>query len=473
MQQLSATDAAFLHLETPRTPMHIGSVAIYDQSTVPGGVVTFKSILAMMEQRLGLARSFTERLVRVPLGLDHPYWVSDPDFDLEYHVRHIALPKPGDWRQLWIQVARLHSRPLDLERALWEITVIEGLDNLDGVPPGSYAMVSKVHHCAIDGVSGQEITAAIHDLEPAGSVHPDPPPVRQDSVPAGAELLGRAAINSITRPMRVPSLLRETVPAIGRFVRTVSKNDITVPAVPGRVPATRFNGKVSAHRVVAGTRFELAEIKAIKNTVPGATINDTVLCICAGALRRYLDFHDELPVDSLTAMAPVSVRAEEEKGTAGNQVTAMVVRLRTDLDDDGERLGAIHTATRESKELTNAVGARLMTDYNQFVPAATAGLAARLATRLAANSTRPMVNCTITNVPGPQIPLYSAGARMVDMYGIGPVVDGLGLFLPILSYCGAVTIGVTSCREMMPDPERFVQFLDESFDGLRTAVLDE
>ncbi len=469
MQQLSAQDASFLHLESQRTPMHIGSVAIYDQGSVEGGVVTFKSILAMMEERLGMARSFTERLVHVPMKVDYPYWVSDPDFDLEYHVRHIALPKPGDWRQLWIQVARLVSRPLDLERPLWEFTVVEGLDNLDGIPTGAYAIVSKIHHCAVDGVSGQEITAAIHDLEPDTPLT-DPPLVRTDNVPTRAELLGRAAVNSIRQPLRVPSLIRETIPALGRLAQVASKDDVHLPAVPGRVPVTRFNQKVSPHRVISGKRFDLDDIKAIKNTVQGATINDAVLTICAGGIRRYLEHHGELPEESLTAMAPISVRAENEQSDAGNHVAAMVVRLRTDIADDVERLSAIREASKESKELTNAVGARLMTDYTEFVPAATAALASRLATRLAVNTNRPVVNCVISNVPGPQIPLYAASARLIDMYGFGPLVDGLALFIPVLSYCGGITIGVTSCREIMPDPERFMLCIEESFEELKAGV---
>ena len=469
MQQLSAQDASFLHLESQRTPMHIGSVAIYDQGSVEGGVVTFKSILAMMEERLGMARSFTERLVHVPMKVDYPYWVSDPDFDLEYHVRHIALPKPGDWRQLWIQVARLVSRPLDLERPLWEFTVVEGLDNLDGIPTGAYAIVSKIHHCAVDGVSGQEITAAIHDLEPDTALT-DPPLVRTDNVPTRVELLGRAAVNSIRQPLRVPSLIRETIPALGRLAQVASKDDVHLPAVPGRVPVTRFNQKVSPHRVISGKRFDLDDVKAIKNTVLGATINDAVLTICAGGIRRYLEHHGELPEESLTAMAPISVRAESEQSDAGNHVAAMVVRLRTDIADDVERLSAMREATKESKELTNAVGARLMTDYTEFVPAATAALASRLATRLAVNTNRPVVNCVISNVPGPQIPLYAASARLIDMYGFGPLVDGLALFIPVLSYCGGITIGVTSCREIMPDPERFMLCIEESFEELKAGV---
>ena len=168
MQQLTGMDAAFLYAETPRAHMAGGGISIYDPSTAPGGRVTFKGILDHIDKRLHEARVFRQRLVRVPFDLDHPYWIEDPDFDLEFHVRHIALPEPGDWRQLCIQVARLVSRPLDLERPLWELYVIEGLDNVEGVPPGSFALVTKVHHAAIDGMSGMEMTSAIHDDEPTG-----------------------------------------------------------------------------------------------------------------------------------------------------------------------------------------------------------------------------------------------------------------------------------------------------------------
>lgn len=465
MKQLGGLDTTFLHMESPRTPMHIGSLNIYSQATAQDGLVTFKGILSMIEERLHLAGSFRERLVAVPMSLDNPYWIQDPDFDLEFHVRHVALPAPGDWRQLCIQVARLHSRPLDLDRPLWEFTVIEGLDNIAGIPKGSFAIASKVHHAAIDGVSGAEITAAIHEL----SADPEPVPApakrwKPERVPEPLELLARAGINNVRQPLRVPKLLVDTLPAL----RQLRSPDLDLPTAPKNVPKTRFGGKVTAHRVFEGRTFDLAGVKAMKNAVPGATVNDVVLTICGGAIRRYLDAHDELPESSLVAMAPVSVRSNDEKGSAGNKVAAMSVALRTDIVEPLARLEAVHATSQSAKELTHAVGAKLMTDYAEHLPSVTMAMASRLYSRL--GNRAPIFNCVITNVPGPQIPLYSAGAEMVATYGYGPILDGLGLFMPILSYNGRLSIGVTSCREMMPDPEFFASCIAATHDELALAA---
>ena len=228
MQQLSAQDASFVYLETPHTPMHIGSVGIYDPSTAPGGFVRFKDILRFIEQRLPGARSFRQRLVRVPFDLDHPYWIEDPEFDLEFHVRHIALPKPGDWRQLCIQVARLHARPMDLSKPLWEFTIIEGLDNIDGLPPGCFALVSKVHHAAIDGMSGVEMSAAVHDLDPAMAEPGKADTWRPDNMPKVAELLTRSYFNSLIQPMRVMETIGRSLPGMARLSAQVSKGDVSI-----------------------------------------------------------------------------------------------------------------------------------------------------------------------------------------------------------------------------------------------------
>src|SRR3954469_10642159 len=212
MQQLSAQDASFVYLETPHTPMHIGSVGIYDPSTAPGGFVRFKDVLNFIQSRLGGARSFRQRLVRVPFDLDHPYWVEDGNFDLEFHVRHIALPKPGDWRQLCIQVARLHSRGIDLNHPLWEVYVIEGLDNVEGVPPGSYALLQKTHHAAVDGVSGMEIMSALNDLSPV-SLPPEPETEwKPETAPDQWSLLARAGFNNAMRPMHFARVMGRTMP---------------------------------------------------------------------------------------------------------------------------------------------------------------------------------------------------------------------------------------------------------------------
>jgi WS/DGAT/MGAT family acyltransferase len=464
MRQLSGMDASFVYLEAPRAPMHIGSVAIYDPSTAPGGAVTFKGILDHIRGRMPLVPSYREKLARVPLDLDHPYWIDDPDFDLEFHVRHIALPKPGDWRQLCIQTARLHARALDLDRPLWEFYVIEGLDNVEGVPPGSFALVSKVHHAAIDGVSGAEMTAVIHDLTPDAADPAVPDTFAPGRVPNAMELLSRAGFNNTMQPLRFARLARRT----GRqLVRNLGAMRGSVAAAP----RTRFSGVITPHRVVEGRSFDLAEMKRIKSAVPGATINDAVVAVVTGALRAYLESKGELPDQPMQAMAPISVRTEGESGTMGNQVSAMTVELPTTSVDPLDRLKTVHANTTRSKEMTNAIGARTLSDYQQFVPWALAGLATRTASRFSlANRTSMPINTVITNVPGPQMPLYMAGAEMVSLFGMGPVTDGMGIIHPVFSYNGKISISVTSCREMMPDPASYAECLQASFDELSEAT---
>jgi diacylglycerol O-acyltransferase / wax synthase len=470
MEQLSGQDASFVYLETPSTPMHIGSVGIYDPSTAPGGKVRFKDILAHIESRLGAARSFRQKLVRVPLNLDHPYWIEDENFDLEYHVRHIALPAPGDWRQLCIQVARLHARPLDLSKPLWEFTIVEGLDNIEGIPKGCFALVAKVHHAAIDGLSGVEMSAAVHDIAPM-PIAPVVSAWKAEKSPPVAELLFRTWINSLRQPVRFAETLWNTIPGVARLTKEVAGGDVSLKGAR-MAPKTFLNGKVSSHRVFDGVALSLPDIRAIKDAMPGATVNDVVLTIIGGGLRDYMLSRDALPKESMSAMAPISVRDEKEKGAMGNLVSAMVVGLGTHLADPAKRFAYIHSEAKNSKAMTNAVGARTLTEYSQLVPSGLAGLAARLYTRLGiANAHAPVFNCIATNTPGSRIPLYFAGAKMIKMMGTGPIFDGMGLFNSIYSYADDVVIAFTSDRAMMPDPAAYAHGLRRSFAALKMAMI--
>ncbi len=468
MQQLSGMDASFLYFETQNAPTHIGSFAIYDQSTAPEGKVSFKGILANIESRLHLARCFRQKLVHVPLDLDHPYWIEDPEFDIEFHVRHIALPHPGDWRQLCIQVARIHARPLDLSKPLWEMYIIEGLDNLEDTPPGSFAVLSKIHHAAIDGVSGAELATAIHDIEPKGAPTPPEKPWIPERKPSLLELGLRTAANNIRSPFRFASAMRHTAPGLARLFRGNPDEEVENS---GPVPRTRFNKPVSPHRVVEGRAFSLQEIRDVRKRVPGATVNDVILAVCSGAMRQYLQHHGELPEETLSAMAPISVRTKDDQGTAGNIISMMSVALHSNAADPLERLRKIHETTKSSKAQAAAVGARTMTDVTQFMPGMLAGLAARAYSRLGlANRVRPFLNTVITNVPGPQVPLYFTGAKMVSLFGLGPVADGMGLIHPVFSYSGRISISITACREQLPDPGFYAQCLQDSFDELYAAT---
>ncbi|MGI9592464.1 MAG: WS/DGAT/MGAT family O-acyltransferase [Myxococcota bacterium] len=470
MQQLSGLDATFLNMETGRTPLHVSGLGIYDQSSASEGLVTFKGILRNLEARLHLARCFRQKLATVPLGLDHPYWIEDPEFDLEFHVRHIALPTPGDWRQLCIQAARIHARPLDLAKPLWEMYVIEGLDGVEGLPKNSFAILTKIHHAAIDGVSGAEIAAAIHDLEPG--VLPPPPKKRwvAERDPSLIELALWTTVNNVRQPLRFARLMSSAAPPVIRTtLDRLWSRDGNRSAAP--VPRTRFNGRVTPHRVVEGRIFSLDQVKAIRKQVAGATVNDVVLAVCSGALRRYLEHHGELPDESLVAFAPISVRSESEKGMAGNQVSGMLVPLHTEVADPLERLQRIHEASVDSKELTNAIGARSLTDMTKSMPGALMGLAGRVVARSGLmRRMNPIANCVVTNVPGPQVPLYMTEARMVANFGLGLPMDGMSLFHVVFSYAGTLTITVTCCRETLPDPAFYAECLNDSFEELRLAA---
>ncbi|QDZ08365.1 wax ester/triacylglycerol synthase family O-acyltransferase [Sphingomonas panacisoli] len=471
MQQLSAMDASFVYMETPHTPMHIGSVGIYDPSTAPDGFVRFKDILRFIEQRLPGARSFRQRLVRVPFDVDHPYWIEDPEFDIEFHVRHIALPKPGDWRQLCIQVARLHARAMDLTKPLWEFTVVEGLDNIPGIPPGCFALVSKVHHAAIDGMSGVEMSAAVHDLDAKMTAPEKPDTWQPDNMPRVADLLARSYFNNLLQPMRIAETIGRSLPGMAKLAVQAGKGDVSLKNTRP-APKTRFNGKVSAHRVWDAVPFKLAEVRAIKEAVPDATVNDVILTVVGGALRSYLKDKGDLPKETLTAMAPISVRQEGEKAALGNLVSAMVVGLGTQIEDPLERLRFVHDDAVNSKAMTNAVGAKTLADYSKLIPSGLAGLGARLYTRVgAANMHAPAFNCVVTNVPGPKVPLYFCGAKMVAMAGTAPVFDSMGLIHPVYSYVDTIAVSFTADRDMLPDPDVYAAALRSSFEALKAAAL--
>ncbi len=470
MQQLQGMDASFVAMEQRNMPMHIGSILIYDPSTAPGGFVRFKDILAFYETRMKLSKTMRQRLVKVPLGIDYPYWIEDPDFDLEYHVRHVALPKPGDWRQLCIQAARIFARPLDLTRPPWEFTVIEGLDNIPGVPKGSFAMVTKVHHAAIDGMSGIDLMEALHTQTPDEAPPPGADMWRPEAPPSPIGLFLKGYASAWLNPVRQIDVARKAMPGLFRAVKGIANRDFSLdPAI--KTPRTRFNGKLSPNRVVEGRAFALSDIKALRALSPGAKVNDVFLTIIGGALRQYLESKDDMPATSMTAMAPISVRSDGEKGSMGNQVAAMLVPLGTHIADPGERLRYVHSQTGKSKAMTEALGARQMTEISKVSPALFMALGARLYTSLGiADVMKPMMNTVVTNVPGPPVPIYSAGAKLLHMQGLLCLTDGMALGHVVQSYCAQATVGFTADRKVMPDPEYYAHCIQDSFDALMAAL---
>lgn len=464
MQQLNRQDAMFLYSETPRLLMHLGSLHVYDPTTAPAPV-TFETILEHVGSRLPLARVLRRRIVRVPLDVDYPYWVEDRDFDLEFHVRHIALPAPGTWQQLWTQATRLHSYPLDLRRPPWELYVIDGVNGVDCAPEGGFATYIKVHHSAIDGISGVELMNALHDLTPDGRAEVEDT-WRGEEAPSSVALLARAAVNVTLAPARFVQLAGRTLPALR--APEARRSPVKVPL---HLPTTRLNRKVTTHRTADGFVFELALAKRIREAVPGATVNDAVLAVVGGGLRAYLQAKGDLPDEPLHAGVPVSLRTEEEMGEAGNRISIMVVPLATDVADPVERLAAIRTATSESKEVSTAVGARAMAQGAELLPGALLGQAVRALPNVRARGTASLIgNVCVTNVPGSQLPLYLCGARMEAYYGMGPVYDYAGPIHLVTSYMGNLYVGVTSSHEIVPDIGFYVACMEQALAELVAAT---
>jgi WS/DGAT/MGAT family acyltransferase len=466
MKQLSWTDAALVRLESATAPLHVNPILIYDQSTVPDGRVSFKDILRAIEDRLHLAPSFRRRLASAPGGLIAPFWVEDENFDLEYHVRHIALPKPGDWRQFCIQVARLHARPLDLSRPPWELTVIEGLDNIEGLPKGCFAISLKVHHAAIDGVEGVALITAIHDLAAAGDHSRENGAWRAESAPGPLSLLGRTAGSAVRYPVQAAQVIGRAAPAGLRVLARELRARRRPRGLP--VPRTRFNGAVSSHRVFEARFHDFEDVRRIKSAVPGATVNDVALAYVGGALRHYLDAHGELPEASLVAVCPVSVRTPDQVGSGGNMISGMRVAVRSDVADPLERLAAITAVTSVDRVRRQAVSATTLLDVAELLPGALLGIGSRAGALIVRGPQ--VANTTVTNVPSSRVPLYFAGAKLVRSTGNGPVFHGVGLIHLVSTYVGDFSCAITADRDLLPDPAFYAECMQRSFDELLAAV---
>lgn len=493
MKHLSGFDNMFLAVEHGNQLMHVAALGIYDPSTAPGGALRFKSVLNFFETRMKETRLFRRRLVAVPWGLDRPYWIDDTDVDVEYHVRHIALPQPGDWRQLMIQVARLHSRSLDMSKPLWEAYIIEGLDHVPGIAPGSFALYIKFHHAAVDGEGGVEIIRAIHSLSPTldpeegAGASANPVAIIADRDPTGAELCARAVGHRARQVRNGARLLVDLGRrAAGAGVGLVTSGKLLASGrkiVASRLglaemaaeltgshdgtlhlrPHTRFDGRISAHRVVDVAGLSLADCSTIRQHVAGVTINDIFMATASGALRKYLELKGELPAVSLNAMMPISTRGAHQ-GDDSNRVGATVVPLGTDIADPLERLLAVHRASRLGKSVSAALGNDLPARLVEVLPAF-------LVEQVLRSAFVPLINVTVSNVRGPDDALYMAGAKLQMFTPVSIVIDGVGLNLTGLSYNGALSVCFVSCRKMLPDPSVFVQCLNQSFDELLAAAV--
>ena len=485
MRQLTSLDAQFLAVESARVYGHVGSMAVYDPTTAPGGSVEVGDICRLLGERIHQLPPFRWKLVEVPFGLDLPYWIEDPDFDLDFHIRESAVPPPGDEVQLARTVARIFARPLDRNRPLWELYLIHGLKG------GKVAMLTKVHHSVVDGVAGNEILSVLLDPGPDGrDVEPERGEHATERVPGELEMLVRGVAGLPRQPLRalrsmptaVPNLVNlpgaNAFPGVPTLARGMTRvrgvlgapdNDGILEVTTARPPRTSFNGRISPHRSFAYATTSLTTIKKIKDAA-GVTVNDVVVSLCAGAVREWLLARGELPDDPLVALVPVSVRSEEQMGDFGNRISAMVVPIATDVADPKERLQRTHDLLVSAKELHGALPADLLTDATSFIPPTLLSRAAKATTEILAR-TRPPLNLVISNVPGPRNDLYLAGARLEQLVPVSAVVDGVGLNMTVMSYKDNVDFGVVADRDQIEDVWPLVESVTAALAELEKAVL--
>jgi diacylglycerol O-acyltransferase / wax synthase len=443
MERLSALDATFLYFETPPQHQHVSAVMVIDPSTVPGGY-SFEKLKNFIGTRLDLVKPFRRRLATVPFNLDHPVWVEDGDFDLDYHVRRIGCPSPGTEEQLAQLAADIAGRQLDRARPLWEMWMVEGLEN------GHIAVVAKMHHCTVDGVSGANLMVHLLDLSPDTRREAPIDEWIPERGPSDAYLLGRAVLTRLVRPVELAMIIPKTIGSAISFVRSRRGHGGAGMPAPFTAPRTPFNVSITPHRTVAMARIPLEEVKKVKKTF-GTTVNDVVLAVAAGALRRYLEQIGEMPEKSLIAICPVSVRTDEEEEAGSNKVSAMFTSLATDVDDPVERLRRIHEHNKGAKAELNAIGAGMLQDWAKFAAPTMFSLAARLYSSMKLAEKHPVVhNLVISNVPGPPFPLYFGGGKLVALYPLGPVFHGAALNVTVLSYQDLLYWGFISCRETAP-----------------------
>jgi diacylglycerol O-acyltransferase / wax synthase len=485
MRQLTSLDAQFLAIESPRTYGHVSSYAIYDPSTAPGGELTLKDLCRLVGERLHLLPPFRWRLASVPFGIDLPYWIEDPDFDIDFHIRDSAVPPPGDDRQAAETVARIFARPLDRSRPLWELYLIHGLEG------GRVALMTKIHHSVVDGVSGNEILSVLLDQSPEGREIPPAKREAGERVPSDVSMLARGIAGLPRQPWRalkavpgaVPNLT--DLPGANAFpgVPTLSKgiararvmlgddSPQVLEATTARPPRTPFNGPISPHRRFSFGSLSLETVKRIKSET-GATVNDVVVAMCAGAVRQWLLARDALPEDPLVAMVPVSVRTEAERGEWGNRVSAMIVPIPTDVEDPEGRVQRAHELLVGAKSRHKALPANLMTDAANFIPPAVQALAARTTMGILGR-TRPPLNLVISNVPGPRESLYLAGAELQHYFPVSAIVHGVGLNITVISYRDSLDFGIVTDREQISDAWEMMDAMAAALDELEAAVLGE
>lgn len=459
-ERLSALDSQFLHLETTANHMHVAGLIILDPSTRPDGTLTIDALKDLIRQRIHLVPRFRQKIVPVPFNIARPVWVDDTNFDISFHLRRAALPEPGGRRELIDQVQRVHSRPLDRSKSLWEMYLIEGLED------GHVAIMSKVHHAMIDGMSGIDIATVLLDLEPeprrveAVAWHPKPEPSAADLLrDAIRETITdpiRTGMETIERAVRTPSLALSQLQSLAGGVAQVLQ--------AGQAPDSPFNQRVGPNRRFAMAEAPVEDFKLVKNAL-GGTVNDVVLACVAASLHGFLTARG-LPTEgkTLRAMVPVSTRDESGVSALGNQITNIFADLPVGAMDPVSRLHAVSEITKDLKSSHQALGASAIMGLGTWAPPTLHALGARLMSR------GRFINLVVSNVPGPQIPLYLAGAKMIATYPMMPLAEACALSIAVTSLSGTMGFGLTSDWDTLPDIDVLAKGLLAGLDELKKAA---
>lgn len=467
IKQISGSDAAFLYADSPSKPIHIATLSFVE------GALDFNDFKAIVASKLHLIPKFRKRLLNVPFNLDYPYWIDDPNFDIDLHINRQRLPTPSNWKTLRETTSLIFSTSLNVSRSLWSMTFIEGLDEFSNIPKGSVAIFTKVHHVMIDGSSGAEIISLLFDKNKEDNTKkiPKPKPYKPSELPNEIYLLLKSSENFLKNPLKIPKLIGETTYSLikGNIKTQINikkpiKNNFSAPN-------TIFNKKISSKRTWETVNLSFKNIYTLCK-IMNVSVNDLILAICAGGIRMYLQEKEKLPKESLVAVVPISIRVKDQKQEMDNQISTMLVRIATHIEDPFERLKYIHKQTNIGKTKHKAIGPKTLSKIVDTIPFGLGNLAADLYGKFNIQEFhKKPFNIIITNVPGPKTPLYLKGHKISSIIALAPVVNSFGLIIAVFSYNGVISITTTSDTKTMLDIENFSEYIKKSANELEEVIL--